>query len=124
MKAKAIAYWICTVLTALAFLSGGVVYLMRVPQVVEGVAHLGYPIHFVVLLGVWKILGAVAILVPGFPRLKEWAYAGMIFDLIGASVAHAALGDEMRHIVTPVVIGAVVIASWALRPESRKLKAA
>ncbi len=124
MKAKAVVYWICTVLIAFAFLSGGVAYAMRVPQVVEGVTKLGYPIHFVVLLGIWKILGGVAILVPGFPRLKEWAYAGMIFDLTGATVAHAAAGDELRHIVTPLVISVVVIASWALRPESRKMRRA
>src|SRR5712664_1094858 len=124
MKAKAVSYLICTVLIAFSFLSGGVVYLMRVPDVIEGVTHLGYPLHYVTFLGVWKVLGGVAILLPGFALLKEWAYAGMIFDLTGASVAHVAAGDDVRHIVTPIVVCVVVVASWALRPESRKLKRA
>jgi uncharacterized membrane protein YphA (DoxX/SURF4 family) len=122
MKAKAVGYWVCTVLIAFSFLSGGVAYLLRVPQVVEGITHLGYPLHFVTLLGIWKVLGGVAILLPGFPLLKEWAYAGMIFDLTGATVAHAAVGDDVRHIVIPLVLAALVVASWAVRPEGRKLK--
>jgi uncharacterized membrane protein YphA (DoxX/SURF4 family) len=124
MKAKAVGYWICTVLIGFSFLSGGVVYVLRVPQVVEGVTDLGYPIHFLVFLGVWKVLGAIAILLPGLPLLKEWAYAGMIFDLTGAAVAHSATGDDVRHIVTPLVLSVLVLAAWALRPESRKLKRA
>jgi len=123
MKAKAVVYWICTALIAFAFVSGGIAYVMRVPQVVEGVSHLGYPIHFVVLLGIWKILGGLVILAPRLPRLKEWAYAGMIFDLTGAPVAHSAANDDVRHIVTPLVLCVIVLASWALRPESRKLRA-
>ena len=81
MKARAVGYWICTVLIALSFLSGGVAHLLRAPQVVEGITHLGYPLHFVIILGVWKVLGDVAVLIPGFALVKEWAYAGMIFDL-------------------------------------------
>lgn len=122
MKARAVGYWICTVLIGLSFLSGGAAHLLRVPQAVEGITRLGYPLHFVILLGVWKVLGAVAILVPGFALLKEWAYAGMIFDLTGASVAHAATGDSMRFILVPLVLAALVVTSWALRPEGRKLK--
>jgi hypothetical protein len=61
-------------------------------------------------------------LVPGFARLKEWAYAGMIFDLAGAAAAHVATGDDVRHIVTPLVLAVLVVASWALRPEGRKLQ--
>jgi uncharacterized membrane protein YphA (DoxX/SURF4 family) len=119
MKARAIAYWVCTALIALSFLSGGVGHLLRAPQVVEGITRLGYPLHFVILLGVWKVLGGLAILLPGFALVKEWAYAGMIFDLTGATVAHAAGGDDLRHILVPLVIAALVVASWALRPPSR-----
>ena len=90
------------------------------------VRALGYPAHFVAILGVWKVLGACAILVPRLPRLKEWAYAGMIFDLTGGAIAHASVGDgdawmgNVGHIVTPLVIASFVAASWALRPKDRK----
>jgi len=127
VKAKVVGYWICTVLVALSFLSGGITYLLRVPQAVEGIARLGYPLHFLMILGVWKVLGACAVLAPRFPLLKEWAYAGMIFDLTGAVVAHAVVGDSdatmsnTGHIVAPLVIALLVVASWALRPASRRL---
>ena len=121
-KARAAGYWISTVLIALAFLSGGVVDLLRVPQALEGMTHLGYPPYFLSILGFWKVLGAIVILLPGFLLLKEWAYAGMIFDLTGASASHIAVGDGVGHIVTPVVLAVLVVASWALRPASRKLK--
>jgi len=122
MKTKAVGYWICTVLVALSFLSGGIVDLMRSPQALEGMTHLGYPAYFMIILGLWKVLGGIVILLPGFPLLKEWAYAGMIFDLTGASASHIAVGDDVRHILVPLVLAALVVASWALRPESRKLK--
>jgi hypothetical protein len=76
MNARAVGYWICTGVIAFSFLSGGAAHLLRVPQVVEGITQLGYPLYFVIILGVWKILGATAILLPGYPLLKEWAYAG------------------------------------------------
>jgi len=124
MKARAVGYWICTVLIGLSFLSGGAAHLLRAPQVVEGMTHLGYPLHFVTLLGIWKVLGGAAVLLPGFALLKEWAYAGMIFDLTGAAAAHAASGDDVRHILVPLVLAVLVVASWALRPEGRKLQRA
>jgi len=124
MKAQAVGYWICTVLIGLSFLSGGIVDLLRLPQALEGMTHLGYPAYFMTILGVWKLLGAVVILLPGFPLLKEWAYAGMIFDLTGASASHIAVGDDVRHILTPLVLAVLVVASWVLRPEGRKMKRA
>ncbi|HXO18647.1 MAG TPA: DoxX family protein [Thermoanaerobaculia bacterium] len=124
MKARAVGYWICTALIAFAFLSGGVVDVMRPQQALEGMTHLGYPPYFMIILGVWKILGGVVILLPGFALPKEWAYAGMIFDLTGASASHFATGDDVRHIVVPLVLAVLVVASWALRPESRRLKRA
>jgi hypothetical protein len=81
---------------------------MRVPQVVEGVTHLGFPLHFVTLLGVWKVLGGIAILVPGFARVKEWAYAGMFFDLTGAAIASVASGNAWWHIVAPLAVAVVI----------------
>ena len=122
MNARAMGYWICTVLIALSFLSGGVVYLLRVPEVVAGVTQLGYPVYFVTILGVWKLLGGAAVLLPRWPLVKEWAYAGMIFDLTGAAASSAAAGAGLRHVIVPLVIAGLVVASWALRPESRRLK--
>jgi uncharacterized membrane protein YphA (DoxX/SURF4 family) len=123
MTRQTVGYWICTGLVAAAFLSGGVVDILRPPQALEGMTHLGYPPYFMIILGVWKVLGGIAILAPGLPRPKEWAYAGMIFDLTGASASHLATGDEVWHILTPLVIALVVFGSWALRPESRRLRA-
>jgi hypothetical protein len=125
MKARAVGYWTCTVLIGLSFLSGGVAHLLRAPQVIEGISqHLGYPLHFVIILGFWKVLGGAVVLLPGLPLVKEWASAGMIFDLTGATAAHAALGDDLRHILVPLVLAALGVASWALRPEGRRLKGA
>jgi hypothetical protein len=121
MKAKAIGYWVCTGLIVLSLLSGGIAELMRSAQVIEGMTHLGYPVYFVSILGVWKILGAAAILAPRLPLVKEWAYAGVVFDLTGATASHVASGDDMRHILTPLVLAGLAVASWALRPDSRRL---
>ncbi len=120
-RAQAVGYWVCTVLVAFVFLSGGVADLWRPPQVLEGMTHLGYPAYFMLILGVWKLLGGGVILLPGLSLLKEWAYAGMIFDLTGASASHIATGDGVRHILTPLVLAALVVASWALRPGNRRL---
>ena len=124
-KAVSVAYWICTTLTAFVFVSGGLGYALAVPDVVDGVIQLGFPLYFIRLLGVWKVLGGLAILAPGLPRLKEWAYAGIFFDLTAASVASAtmgaAIGAEWWHVPTPLLVAAVMVGSWALRPPSRRL---
>ncbi len=123
LEAKAIGYWVATGLTGFAFLSGGAMDLSRSAQVREGMHHLGYPGYFATILGAWKLAGAVAVLAPRFPRLKEWAYAGMVFDVTGAAFSHASSGDDVGKIMTPLVLLAIVAASWALRPDSRKLTA-
>jgi hypothetical protein len=121
MKTRTAAYWTTTILIALSFLSGGVAYLMRAEQPVQGIAALGYPAYFLSILGTWKLLGGIAILAPRFPLLKEWAYAGIGFDLTGASASHFAVGDPAWHVLVPLVLLAVAVASWWLRPASRKL---
>jgi len=100
---------------------GGAADAARPSFVLEGMRQLGYPDYFALILGVWKVLGGIAVLLPRSPLLKEWAYAGMFFDLIGASASHAAVGDPAAKVVTPLIILGIVAASWALRPESRKL---
>ncbi len=98
MKRKVIAYWICTAVIALCIGSGGLAQVLRVPQNVEGMTALGYPLHFIVLLGVWKVLGALTLLAPGLRLVKEWAYAGIFIDLSGAVVASAAnAGGGVPH---------------------------
>ena len=124
MKRKMMGYWATTGLVAAAFLLGGVADLARGEQVVAGMSHLGYPLYVATILGVWKVLGAAALLAPRFPRLKEWAYAGMVFDLTGAAVSHAATGDPAANVATPLVLLGLVAASWALRPASRRLASA
>ena len=121
MKTRRIAYWVTTGLTALMFLSGGVADIVQPAEVLKGMTDLGYTAYFTTILGVWKVLGGIAVLAPRFPRLKEWAYAGMFFDLTGASASHASVGDPAAKIVTPLILLGIVMASWALRPESRKL---
>lgn len=119
MKTRHIGYWVTTGLTGLAFAAGGAMDLVRGPEVVAGMAHLGYPAYLATLLGAWKVLGAAAVLAPKLPRLKEWAYAGMAFDLTGAAFSHAASGDGASKVITPLVLLGLVAASWWLRPEGR-----
>src|SRR4029450_4188519 len=91
-----IGYWATTGLVAIAFASSGAANLTRSSGVLAGMTHLGYPSYLATVLGVWQLLGAAAIVVPGFPRLKEWAYAGMFFDLSGAIVSHLVMADRLN----------------------------
>ena len=122
MNKRTIAYWIVTGFAAFVFLSGGLVDIARPGFATEGMRHLGYPDYFMVILGAWKVLGGIVVLIPGTPLLKEWSYAGMFFDLSGASASHASSGDPILKVLTPSLILLVVIASWALRPASRKVR--
>jgi hypothetical protein len=85
------------------------------------VAHLGYPSYFLVLLGCWKVLGAVALLVPRRALLKEWAYAGAFFVYTGAIVSHLTTGYDLGELRLLVVLTALTVLSWALRPPSRRI---
>lgn len=123
MKTKQIGYWAATGLVAFAMGAGGAFDLLRAPDVMAAMTHLGYPAYLAPLLGAWKLLGVAAVLAPGLPRLKEWAYAGMVFDLTGAAFSHAAAGDPFGAVATPLALAALVAASWALRPASRRLDA-
>lgn len=107
-------YWVSTGILALAFGSGGVAYLAGGEEQLGGMAELGYPAYFVTILGVFKVLGALAIVTPRFPRVREWAYAGMAFDLIGAAASHAAVGHPVVKVAVPLVFLAIMAVSWRL----------
>ncbi len=117
-----VAYWITTALVASELAVGGAWDVLRVPQVRGLIERLGYPAYFLVILGTWKLLGSVALVIPGFPRLKEWAYAGAIFNLTGAVAslfASRLIGVDTT--AYPLAMIAITAASWALRPPTRRL---
>jgi|SRR5690348_5468213 len=117
-------YWVTTALTALLFAVPGTLLLARQPHFGSEMARLGYPPYLLAILGSLKILGVLVVLAPRLKRLKEWAYAGMALDVVGAVFSHAAVGDEPTKLIVPIAIGALVLASWALRPPTRTLAGA
>ncbi|AXC10727.1 hypothetical protein ACPOL_1379 [Acidisarcina polymorpha] len=125
-KAKYTAYWTTTILVAFFIGGGGGAQVMQFRTNPHGlVPVLGYPTYFFAILGSWKVLGALAILAPRLPRLKEWAYAGIFFDLTGAALSCAAVGGYGAygfHIFAPLILTGLTVASWALRPESRTIR--
>jgi uncharacterized membrane protein YphA (DoxX/SURF4 family) len=118
---RRLIFWVCTAITVLCMGIGGVVYLLGLEGAVTAVKELGYPGYFVTLLGTAKVLGALTVALPGFARLKEWAYAGIAIDLCAAVVSNAASGHGAYHTLAPAVIFGIAMTSWALRPESRRL---
>ena len=124
-KAKSIVYWTMTGLVAFFMGGGGASQIWQYRVNPHGVVPLlDYPMYFFAILGFWKVSGAIAILVPRFPRLKEWAYAGIFFDLTGAAASCAAVGGYGAygfHVIAPLIITGFTLASWALRPPSRTI---
>jgi len=125
---KTVAYWAVTVLIALETLVGGMADLVHGRQILvagspvaDVVTHLGYPLYFLGIIGVWKLLGGITLLVPGYPRLKEWAYAGIFFELSGAAASWLACEHNMGEAVAPMLLALLALGSWALRPPNRLL---
>jgi uncharacterized membrane protein YphA (DoxX/SURF4 family) len=121
-RTKTIAYWLTTAVIACVMLSGGAAELAHLRPTAEGMLRLGYPPYVMTILGVWKVLGAIVLLAPALPRLKEWAYAGVVFSMTGAVASHAAVGDSARHVIVPAIFALVAIGSWAFRPAARTLR--
>jgi uncharacterized membrane protein YphA (DoxX/SURF4 family) len=119
-RSRTIAYWITTVLLAAELAVGGVWDVLQIPYVRGVMERLGYPDYFLIILGVWKLPGAVVLLVPRFPRLKEWVYAGTVFNMTGAAASHLAVGDGVETLVAPILFTGLAFASWALRPLDRR----
>lgn len=120
---RPVCYWIATTAVAAELGLGGAWDIARLPAVRDLVVHLGYPSYFLVLLGIWKVLGAVALLVPGLPVLKEWAYAGAFFAYSGAIASHLTTGYGLAELWLLLPLAALTVLSWALRPASRRVPA-
>jgi uncharacterized membrane protein YphA (DoxX/SURF4 family) len=127
-KRNKIIYWISTLWLALGMLATGTLQLLKMqaegavaPPGVYGITQLGYPIYFLTILGVWKILGVVALLIPKFPLLKEWAYAGFFFVMSGAIFSHIAVGHPMKEIFPGLLLLILTVMSWYFRPADRKI---
>lgn len=128
MKPKVIGYWVTTAIIEFELLVGGTAdlvhgrtVLVAGQPVVDVLAHLGYPAYLLTILGIWKLLGGIALVVPRFPRLKEWAYAGILFHMTGAAASWIAIGDNTGEFITPLIFAVLAMASWALRPPARIL---
>ncbi len=120
-KSKLIWYWIITVLLCFFIFFGGLAQAMQAKGVVQGFQPLGYPTYFISIIGVWKVLGVIAILIPRFPLLKEWAYAGLFFAMTGAVISHIASDDIKLQIIAPFLLAVFTVVSWYLRPADRRI---
>ena len=123
-KRNKIIYWIASIWLAVGMLSTGAVQLFKGKTGaggVDNITHLGYPIYFLTILGIWKILGVVALLIPKFPVLKEWAYAGFFFAMSGAIFSHIASGSPVNEIVPSLLLLILTLVSWYFRPADRKI---
>ena len=120
-KRNKIIYWIATIWLSLGMLSTGIVQLLKTEKEVDMMTHLGYPVYFLTIIGCWKILGVVAVLIPKFPLLKEWAYAGFFIAMSGAIISHLTAGDEARELFGPGLLLILTMVSWYFRPAGRKL---
>src|ERR1700761_6135826 len=120
-KSKLIWYWIITALLSFCIFFGGLAQAMLLQGVIQGFKPLGYPTYFISLIGIWKVLGIIAILIPKFKLLKEWAYAGIFFTMTGAVISHIASNDIHLQIIAPTVLAIFTVLSWYLRPADRKI---
>ena len=120
-KRNKIIYWIATIWLSLGMVSTGIVQLLKLKEEVDLFTHLGYPIYFLTILGVWKMLGVVTVLTPKFPLLKEWAYAGFFFAMSGAVFSHIASGNSISEMFGPLLLIILTVVSWYFRPANRKI---
>lgn len=120
-KRDKIIYWVATIWLASGMLAGGLQQVFFTENFIDIFEHLGYPLYFMYILGAWKILGVIAILVPGFGLLKEWTYAGFFFVWSGALLSHLAMGDPLAEIMPSVILLILTVVSWYFRPPGRKI---
>ena len=120
-KRNKIIYWIATIWLSLGMTSTGIVQLMKIKEEADMMDRLGYPLYFLTILGVWKLLGVVAVLIPKTPLVKEWAYAGFFFAMTGAIFSHLAVADPAKELFGPLLLVVLTIVSWYFRPAERKV---
>lgn len=123
-KRNNIIYWIATIWLSLGMASTGIVQFINMEEEADMMTRLGYPIYMLTILGVWKILGVIAVLIPKFPLLKEWAYAGFFFAMSGAVFSHIAVNDQPIELFGPFLLIVLTVVSWYFRPASRKVAVA
>lgn len=119
-KINKIVYWIATIWLSLGMVSTGIVQLMKMKEETAFILQLGYPEYFLTIIGAWKLLGVVAILLPGFPLVKEWAYAGFFFMMSGAVFSHIAMHNGIAEIAPALLLLVLTVVSWYFRPVNRK----
>jgi hypothetical protein len=123
-RAGKIIYWIATVWLALGIVATGAGQLFKMKNGQGGadmVTHLGYPIYLLTILGTWKILGTIAVLIPKFPLVKEWAYAGFFFIMSGAIFSHIAVSDSFTELIPSSLLLVLTVVSWYFRPANRRI---
>jgi uncharacterized membrane protein YphA (DoxX/SURF4 family) len=123
-KRNKIIYWVATLWLALGMISTAIVQVIQMEEEVTMIKELGFPAYLLIILGIWKILGVIAILTPKFPLVKEWAYAGFFFIMTGAVISHIVVGDEATTLFGPLLLLVLTVTSWYFRPEERKISAA
>lgn len=121
-KSHKIIYWVSTIFLSFGMTAGGIQQLLQVGGYVEIVTGLGYPLYLLSILGAWKLLGVIAILIPKFPVVKEWAYAGFFFAMSGAAISHITYGQPFVEAVPSLVLLTMTVVSWYFRPADRKVK--
>jgi hypothetical protein len=120
-KRDKIIYWVATLWLSLGMLSTGILQLIQRSEEVTFITNLGYPAYFLIIIGIWKILGVIAVLIPGYPIVKEWAYAGFFFAMSGAVFSHVAHGDEAKELFGPGLLIVLTVVSWYFRPANRRI---
>ena len=120
-KRDKIIYWVATLWLALGMVSTGMVQLVKMKEEVDNFSSLGYPAYLMTIIGGWKLLGVVTVLMPKFPLLKEWAYAGFFFAMTGAVISHLISGHGGKEIFGPMLLLVLIVISWYFRPADRRL---
>lgn len=121
IKRSKIIYWVVTVFLSIGMLAGGIQQMLQIGGYNEIVSNLGYPLYLLSIIGTWKILGVIIILLPNFQLLKEWAYAGFFFVMSGAAISHVAAGHAFSEALPSLILLTVTILSWYFRPDDRKI---
>lgn len=120
-KRNKIIYWIVTIFLSIGMLAGGIQQMLQIGGYNEIVTNLGYPLYLLSIIGTWKILGVIIILIPKFPLIKEWAYAGFFFVMSGATISHLVVGQAFSEAIPSLILLTVTVLSWYFRPADRKI---